>query len=60
MTHPVIGWERETPVPNHIFNDYLSAREGRLYFDDLDLTQLFVWTAFSPQVRVSFLCIPCQ
>ncbi|MEA3396018.1 MAG: hypothetical protein U9R05_00970, partial [Chloroflexota bacterium] len=42
MTHPVIGWERETPVPtHHIFNDYLSARDGRLYFQDLDLAQLF-------------------
>jgi arginine decarboxylase len=42
MTHPVIGWERETPVPNHAFNDFLSAREGRLYFEDLDLAQLFI------------------
>ena len=42
MTHPVIGWEQETPVPTrHIFNDYLSARDGRLYFQDLDLAQLF-------------------
>ncbi|MBL7064075.1 MAG: arginine decarboxylase [Anaerolineae bacterium] len=40
---PVIGWERETAVPNyHHFNDYLSARDGRLYFEDLDLAQLFV------------------
>lgn len=42
MPHPVIGWERETPVPNHVFNDFLSARHGRLYFEDLDLAQLFV------------------
>jgi len=42
MAHPVIGWERETPVPNRTFNDYLSARDGRLYFEDLDLAQLFV------------------
>lgn len=42
MTHPVIGWERETPIPNHTFNTYLSARDGRLYFDDLDLAQLFI------------------
>ena len=42
MTHPVIGWERETPVPNHVFNDFLSARDGRLYFEDLDLAQLFI------------------
>ena len=42
MAHPVIGWQREAPVPNHTFNDYLSARDGRLYYDDLDLAQLFV------------------
>ena len=42
MSHPVIGWEQETPVPNHTFNDYLSARDGRLYYEDLDLAQLFI------------------
>lgn len=42
MAHPVVGWEQETPVPDHVFNDYLSSRDGRLYFEDLDLTQLFV------------------
>lgn len=42
MTHPMIGWEQETPVPNHVFNDFLSARNGRLYFEDLDLAQLLV------------------
>ena len=42
MARPVIGWEQERPVPDHEFNDYLNAREGRLYFEDLDLAQLFV------------------
>jgi arginine decarboxylase len=42
MTHPVIGWESESPVPNHVFNDFLSARDGRLYFEDLDLAQLLI------------------
>jgi arginine decarboxylase len=42
MTHPIIGWERETPIPNHVFNDYLSARNGHLYYEDLDLAQLFL------------------
>ncbi|MFQ5615735.1 MAG: arginine decarboxylase [Anaerolineales bacterium] len=42
MRQPVAGWEQGTPAPNHIFNDYLSARDGRLYFEDLDLTQLFL------------------
>ena len=41
-SHPVIGWERDVPVPNYTFNDYLSARGGRLYFEDLDLAQLFL------------------
>lgn len=43
MTHPVIGWEQETPVPhNHQFNSYLRAGNGRLYLEDLDLAQLFL------------------
>ena len=42
MAHPIVGWEQETPVPNHSFNDYLSSRDGRLYYEDLDLVQLFV------------------
>lgn len=40
--HPVIGWEQETPVPQrHQFNRYLRAENGHLYFEDLDLVQLF-------------------
>jgi arginine decarboxylase len=42
MPHPVIGWESERPVPNHEFNDFLSARDGRLFYEDLDLTQLLL------------------
>jgi arginine decarboxylase len=42
MSHPVIGWVQEAPAPNHIFSDYLSARDGRLYYEDLDLAQLFI------------------
>ncbi len=43
MTHPVIGWEQETSVPDqHVFNDYLNVRDGRLYFQDLDMAQLFL------------------
>jgi arginine decarboxylase len=43
MAHPVIGWEQERSVPDqHAFNDYLNVRDGRLYFEDLDLAQLFV------------------
>ena len=40
--HPVIGWEREEPIPNnHRFNAYLHAENGRLYLDNLELTSLF-------------------
>ncbi|MCL5998200.1 MAG: hypothetical protein M1546_19435, partial [Chloroflexi bacterium] len=42
MAHPVIGWEHEAAVPNQQFNDFLSSRDGRLYYEDLDLTQLLV------------------
>ena len=42
MDRPVIGWERETPAANVRFNDYLASRDGRLYLDGLDLTQLFL------------------
>jgi arginine decarboxylase len=41
MQRPVVGWESEAPVPNqHIFNSFLSARNGRLFLEDLDLAQL--------------------
>jgi len=40
VTHPVIGWEKEIPVPDHVFNDFLSARGGRLYYGELDLAQI--------------------
>ena len=42
MTHSIIGWEHETPISNHIFNDYISARNGHLHLDELDLAQLFL------------------
>lgn len=41
-THPVVGWEAETAVPDsHTFNSYLHVKNGRLHMDGLDLTQLF-------------------
>jgi len=40
MSRPVIGWEEESPVPDHTFNSYLKAKNGRLFLDELDLTQL--------------------
>lgn len=43
MTRPIIGWEREEPVPDgHQFNDYLSVQNGRLFMEGLDLAQLFL------------------
>ena len=41
MPRPIVGWEQETPVPNHEFNDYLRSHRGRLLMDGLDLAQLF-------------------
>lgn len=38
---PIIGWTKEKPVlDTYRFNPYLTARDGRLYYADLDLTQL--------------------
>jgi len=42
MSKPIIGWEKEIPVPNHSFNRYLHARDGRLFLEGLDLIQLFM------------------
>ena len=41
--HPVIGWEKDTPVPEgYQFNRYLSAKNGRLHLDTLDLAELLL------------------
>jgi arginine decarboxylase len=42
MLKPIIGWELESPASDHIFNNYLSVRNGRLYMDNLELAQLFL------------------
>lgn len=43
MSKPVIGWLRDEPVPNgHQFNEYLQVRNGRLFYQDLDLAGLFI------------------
>jgi arginine decarboxylase len=41
MSRPVVGWEEERPVPDHVFNDYLSSRNGHLFLEDLNLGALF-------------------
>lgn len=41
-SHPVVGWEKETAVPNnHQFNHYLHAKNGHLHMNGLDLAQIF-------------------
>ncbi len=46
IKHPVIGWERETAVPDkHQFNRYLQVHNGHLHMDGLDLAQFFLQEA---------------
>lgn len=42
MLPAVIGWEHEAPAPNQVFNSHLRSVKGRLYFDGLDLTEIFL------------------
>lgn len=43
MTHSVVGWEQEAPVPDgHRFNSYLYSKGGHLHMDGLDLADLFL------------------
>ena len=43
MTHAVIGWESQEPVPDgHEFTEYLWVKNGRLHLKALDLAQLFL------------------
>lgn len=43
MTHPIIGWESQDPVPDgHEFNDYLRMKDGRLHLQRLDLADIFL------------------
>ena len=38
---PMIGWEKETPVPNtYRFNSYLEARDGHLFLEEIELVDL--------------------
>jgi arginine decarboxylase len=38
---PIIGWQQEPPVPSEYrFNSYLHVRDGNLFMEDLDLTQV--------------------
>jgi arginine decarboxylase len=38
----VVGWEKETPIPNGAINNYLSVCDGQLFMDGLNLTQLIL------------------
>ncbi len=40
MPHATIGWERAEPPGDRSFNAYLHARNGHLYFEDLNLFEL--------------------
>ncbi len=43
MTHSIIGWEQEEPVPDgHAFTDYLVNHGGHLHLGGVDLAQLFL------------------
>lgn len=42
MSHPIIGWEKTESAPNVQFNSYLHARNGRLFYEELDLASLFL------------------
>ena len=43
MTHSIIGWEQEGPVPDGFaFTDYLVNHGGHLHLGGVDLAQLFL------------------
>lgn len=43
MARHTLGWERREAVPNpYPFNDFLSARDGHLYYEDIDLARLML------------------
>ncbi len=45
----VIGWEKPAPVPAaHRFNHFLTARNGRLFYEDLDLANLLIGSGDGP------------
>lgn len=54
MGRPVVGWERTDPVGDRSFTDYLSVRDGHLFFDDLDLAQLFLGGQQEPTAGKTF------
>ena len=45
MKKPIVGWNQTKPVPDHQFNHYLNARNGELFFEDLNLADLFYGAA---------------
>lgn len=40
MSRPVIGWESNAPIHTHQFTPQLHARQGQLYYEDLNLAEL--------------------
>ena len=56
MTHPIIGWEQKTAVPNnHQFNDYLQVKNGRLHLHNLDLAELMLSGAYPSPLELIYL-----
>ncbi|MGD8604413.1 MAG: hypothetical protein PVF49_07565 [Anaerolineales bacterium] len=41
MRRPIVGWHKTDPAPDHEFNHYLNSRHGELYYEDLNLAELF-------------------
>ena len=41
MKRAVVGWESTSPITDRSLNRYLNARNGRLFYEDLDLAALF-------------------
>jgi arginine decarboxylase len=55
MSRPVIGWEKETPIPDgYRFNDYLRVANGHLHLEDLDLARLFTGGGVGPGPEQTF------
>jgi arginine decarboxylase len=54
-TGPVIGWGKQTPVPDgYQFNDFLHAQDGHLFLKELDLAQLFLGGERQPRPDQTF------
>lgn len=61
MSTPIVGWEETHPVPDgHQFNHYLTAQNGRLHLNGLDLMSLFESPIPTPQNDHQILPSPLE